>query len=160
MTRRVGRAKNKKQLRVFDKCLKLSLSVLLTLHRRTPNDQLQILNELILRIQAGSQNRLFIVLNPWEFKSPYMDVTLLNSRFSEFPQDIILQLQGGIYQISLLEILCHEFKIPTSVEIYFGGLLDPTKPYSETNSFFSFLGFDLFCFLWLFSNCFWPIHSF
>lgn len=61
--------------------------------------------------------------------------------FGKFPQNLVLELENGPYQINILQILCHEFKIPTSVEIYIGIFIDPNRPYSEENAYFSFLGF-------------------
>ena len=82
---------------------------------------------------AASFNDLFL-----SFFSP---IHTNPHRFGTFPQHVVLQLDGGPYQINLLQILCHEFKIPTSVDIYIGMLADPSKPYSESNATYSHLGY-------------------
>ena len=72
----------------------------------------------------------------------------ITNSFGTFPQVIVLELNGGVYQINLLQILCHEFKIPTEVDIYIGSRIAPSTVYSEHNVSYSFLGFIFF-----FSSC-------
>lgn len=41
-------------------------------------------------------------------------------RFPEYPQKIVLKLQGGIHDVRKLQVLAHESKIPTSMEVFCG----------------------------------------
>ncbi|KAI8987921.1 hypothetical protein BDF20DRAFT_910460 [Mycotypha africana] len=46
------------------------------------------------------------------------------ARFPEYPQDLIIQILSGVSFVSKIQILSHQFKIATKVDIYIGLLKD------------------------------------
>ncbi|KAI7907596.1 uncharacterized protein BX663DRAFT_556883 [Cokeromyces recurvatus] len=60
-------------------------------------------------------------------------------KYTEYPQDLILQLQSGLCHLSKVEILSHHYKIASQIELYTG----ITKDQEEDSTFIQFtrLGF-------------------
>jgi len=58
-----------------------------------------------------------------------------------FPQELVLKFDDGTVQIQTVQLLCHETKIASKVEIYIGNTPDLRPAVDVTQATFVLLGF-------------------